>query len=171
MLWFILSEYPLDECSMFGDVVFMRWHKYSQCFDLFFQSILQMSVQCLGMLCLWDAISTLSALIYSFRVSSRWVFYVWWCCVYEMASLLSVLWFILSEYPPYECSMFGDVVFMRCHQNLVYDDNAGHCRYHMSRNMRFPTMWYVRPAKPQISLRICPVWSEVLQVAWVFYDC
>ena len=21
--------------------------------------------------------------------------------------------------------------------------------------MRFPTMWYVRPAKPQISLRIC----------------
>ena len=25
---------------------------------------------------------------------------------------------------------------------------------HMSRNMKFPTMWYVRPAKPQISLRI-----------------
>ena len=25
---------------------------------------------------------------------------------------------------------------------------------HMSRDMRFPTMWYVRPAKPQISLRI-----------------
>ena len=25
---------------------------------------------------------------------------------------------------------------------------------HMSRGMRFPTMWYVRPAKPQISLRI-----------------
>ena len=24
----------------------------------------------------------------------------------------------------------------------------------MSRNMRFPTMWYVRPAKPQISLRL-----------------
>ena len=24
----------------------------------------------------------------------------------------------------------------------------------MSRDMRFPTMWYVRPAKPQISLRI-----------------
>ena len=27
----------------------------------------------------------------------------------------------------------------------------------MSRDMRFPTMWYVRPAKPQISLRICAV--------------
>ena len=25
---------------------------------------------------------------------------------------------------------------------------------YMSRDMRFPTMWYVRPAKPQISLRI-----------------
>ena len=25
---------------------------------------------------------------------------------------------------------------------------------HVSRYMRFPTMWYVRPAKPQISLRI-----------------
>ena len=37
--------------------------------------------------------------------------------------------------------------------------------------MSFPTMWYVRPAKPQISLRIRAVWSESLLVAWVFYDC
>ena len=37
--------------------------------------------------------------------------------------------------------------------------------------MRFPTMWYVRPAKPLISLRIRAVWSEPLLVAWVFYDC
>ena len=28
---------------------------------------------------------------------------------------------------------------------------------HMSRHMRFPTMWYLRPAKPQISLRVHPV--------------
>ena len=27
----------------------------------------------------------------------------------------------------------------------------------LSRHMRFPTMWYVRPVKPQISLRICAV--------------
>ena len=27
----------------------------------------------------------------------------------------------------------------------------------MSQCMRFPTMWYVRPEKPQISLRICAV--------------
>ena len=37
--------------------------------------------------------------------------------------------------------------------------------------MRFPTMWYVRPAKPQISLRIRAVWSEPLLVAWIFYEC
>ena len=41
----------------------------------------------------------------------------------------------------------------------------------MSPCMRFPTMWFVRPAKPQISLRICAVWSEPLHVAWVFYGC
>ena len=39
----------------------------------------------------------------------------------------------------------------------------------MSSNMRFPTMWYVRPAKPQISLRICAAWSEPLLDAWIFY--
>ena len=33
------------------------------------------------------------------------------------------------------------------------------------------TMWYVRPAKPQISLHIHTVWSESLLVAWIFYEC
>ena len=37
--------------------------------------------------------------------------------------------------------------------------------------MRFPTMWYVRPAKAKTSLCIRAVWSESLQVAWIFYDC
>ena len=41
----------------------------------------------------------------------------------------------------------------------------------LSQCMRFPTMGYVRPAKPQISLRIRAVWSEPLHVAWAFYDC
>ena len=41
----------------------------------------------------------------------------------------------------------------------------------MSRDMRFPTMWYVRPAKAQISLRIRAVWSEPLLIAWIFYEC
>ena len=38
-------------------------------------------------------------------------------------------------------------------------------RMHFSRDMRFPTMWYVRPAKPQISLCIRTVWSEPLLAA------
>ena len=41
---------------------------------------------------------------------------------------------------------------------------------YFSRDMRFPTMWYVRPAKPQTSLRIRAVWSEPLPVAWIFYE-
>ena len=49
------------------------------------------------------------------------------------------------------------------HIMLKYQ-NLSHC-------MRFPTMWYVRPAKPQISLRIRAVWSEPLLVTWLFYDC
>ena len=35
-----------------------------------------------------------------------------------------------------------------------------HNQNNMSRDMRFPTMWYVRPAKAQTSLRIRAVWSE-----------
>ena len=38
-------------------------------------------------------------------------------------------------------------------------------------DMRFPTMWYVRPAKTQISLRRHAVWSEPLLVAWILYAC
>ena len=41
----------------------------------------------------------------------------------------------------------------------------------MSCDMRFPTMWYVRPTKAQTSLRIPAVWSEPLLVAWIFHEC
>ena len=41
----------------------------------------------------------------------------------------------------------------------------------MSRSMTKPTKWPVRPAKTQISLGICPVWSESLLCAhWVAKD-
>ena len=42
---------------------------------------------------------------------------------------------------------------------------------HMSRDMGFPTMWYVQPTKPLISLRICADWPEPLLVGWTFYEC
>ena len=48
-------------------------------------------------------------------------------------------------------------VFVRCKQLAAYEP--------VHRCMRFPTMWYVRPAKPPISLRIRAVWSEPLLVA------
>ena len=41
----------------------------------------------------------------------------------------------------------------------------------LSQCMRFPTIWYLRPAKPQISLRIRAVWSEPLLVARISYEC
>ena len=72
-----------------------------------------------------------------------------------------------------------------CLSNLVFRDLVTHMTnlffanmkwlislpmtMHFSRDMRFPTMWYVRQAKAQISLRIR--WSEPLLVAWIFCDC
>ena len=40
----------------------------------------------------------------------------------------------------------------------------------MSHNMRFPTMWYLRPLKTQISLHIRAYWSESLLGSWIVYD-
>ena len=79
-------------------------------------------------------------------------------------SLPKIGWDIRGWVPPalswkYE-DMAPGIFFLRTEQNII-----------MSRGTRFPTMWYVRPAKPQISLRIRAVWSEPLLVAWVFYDC
>ena len=40
-----------------------------------------------------------------------------------------------------------------------------------SRGMGFQTMWCVRLANVQTSLRIRAVWSEPLLVARIFYEC
>ena len=52
------------------------------------------------------------------------------------------------------------------------------CTYHLNSKVvnielrhEIPTMWYVRPAKPQISLHIWAVWSEPLLVTSIFFDC
>ena len=37
---------------------------------------------------------------------------------------------------------------------MQVEENETECKYHMSRGMRFPSMWYVRPAKAHTSLRI-----------------
>ena len=61
-----------------------------------------------------------------------------------------------------ECALTGLIMA----EILSYSKN-----YHMSQCMRLSTMWFVRPAKPQISLRIRAALSETLLVALVFYDC
>ena len=40
---------------------------------------------------------------------------------------------------------------------IMPNDSIVNCFIIMSRGMRFPTMWYVRPAKTRTSLRICAV--------------
>ena len=52
-----------------------------------------------------------------------------------------------------------------------WDINEYQIGHQMSRDMRFPTMWYVRPAKSQTSLRIRADWSRPLLLAWIFYNC
>ena len=64
----------------------------------------------------------------------------------------------------------------QAYQELIMKANVRLCircleRIWLSSDMRFPTMWYVGPAKPQISLRICTVCSEPLLVAWIIYEC
>ena len=44
------------------------------------------------------------------------------------------------------------------------------CDFQQCGILRFPTMWYMRPAKPQISLHIRAVRSEPFLVALIFYD-
>ena len=43
---------------------------------------------------------------------------------------------------------------MRGGRQNILNTNVTRAEGNMSHDMRFPTMWYVRPAKPQISLRI-----------------
>ena len=52
---------------------------------------------------------------------------------------------------------------------IVYFVASSHDK--LRRNMRCPTMWYVRPAIPQISMYKRTVWCEPLLVVWIFYGC
>ena len=58
---------------------------------------------------------------------------------------------------------------------MIIVQTCGSCNllviYPLSQCVRFPTIWYVRPARAQTSLRIRAVWSEPLLVAWIFYEC
>ena len=45
-------------------------------------------------------------------------------------------------------------VFTKPCQSRHQKDHNSEYNLYLSRDMGFPTMWYVRPTKPQISLRI-----------------
>ena len=63
---------------------------------------------------------------------------------FSLLLLLPVIAFMTGVMDVYICiSLFQEKV------------NYELCQSKMSRNMKFSTMWYVRPAKPQISLCIC----------------
>ena len=75
-----------------------------------------------------------------------------------------------STFVRYSCKLQGYWEYKHCALESVtgpysLDDKE------ISPDMRFPTMWYVRPEKSQTGLRIRAVRSEPLLVAWVPYDC
>ena len=92
-----------------------------------------------------------------------YLFFVWIC--QQPCMLTDLIWFGASIS---ETLFHWDVTqhYAKFPSTKIYNTNII-----MSQCIWFPTMWYVRPAKPQISLRILAVWSEPLLVAWVFYDC
>ena len=71
----------------------------------------------------------------------------------------------------YNFTLKNCVVVSLTHLSRMDSGRTGWYTKQMCSDMRFPIMWYVRPAKSQISLRIRAVWSEHLLVAWIFYEC
>ena len=104
----------------------------------------------------------------------------WGSCVIDIVWKLSVTWTFTLLSPSKRNCLPTDDFRVFCIVNprdygvryprRVFENDFSLLVY-MSRDMRFPRMWYVRPAKPQISLGICAVWSEPLLVAWISYDC
>ena len=73
--------------------------------------------------------------------------YVYCIFVTFQCGILGQVWYLIVLFPDLCRLSYFDSMINDCHIPKSY----------MSRDMRFPTMWYVRPAKPQISLRICAV--------------
>ena len=73
-----------------------------------------------------------------------------------------VLFPAASYHPPFSSTctyitgrMSGFCSVITISLDVLYDER--NVWQNMNRDMRYPTMWYVRPAKPQNSLRICAV--------------
>ena len=94
----------------------------------------------------------------------------WWTCMWIRPRTICTA-FQWRYKGLVSCNKYPNFVYwLRCFL-AVYIPIFQPVWLHLSRCMRFLTMWYVRPAKPPISLSIGAVWSEPLLAAWVFYDC
>ena len=79
-------------------------------------------------------------------------------CLFLSGRLRQVLLYISH----FRSFIFSPDVLIRLDYHGKFDrEHVSDLNLHMSRGMRFPTMWYVQ---------ICPVWSEPLLVPWIFYD-
>ena len=66
----------------------------------------------------------------------------------------------------YKQTMARVVIYKRNHIYTRFNLCSTASHLNLSRLMTKPTKWSVRPAKPQISLGIRPVWSESSRSAW-----
>ena len=137
-------------------------------------AVLLLLIRCWLLLPLCDSVIVLCFVVRYFvsilvLQSSRWGREGWLLLLNLSSRCLMIVvqvWLFLAM--PRVCLQFVIVVFPDV---LTYYFCGKIAHTYMSQCMRFPTMWYVRPAKPQISLPIRAVWSDTLLVAWVFYDC
>ena len=83
-----------------------------------------------------------------------------WCLVMVERLFLVVpqgrLQFVIVVFPDHTHLLFFRPTSNR-QRMLSVHRQEGSLYKNMSRDMRFPTMWFVRPARPQISLRMCAV--------------
>ena len=87
-----------------------------------------------------------------------------WNRIYQLEGSMINFWDVLV--------LLDFLIHIYIYGIIHYTYLRGHrLEFQMSCDMRFPTMWYVRTSKPQISLRIHIVWSEPLLVAWISYEC
>ena len=106
-----------------------------------------LSVPCSLVVTCWEGLTS--------WLSCMWYFLVFLSLSHNLYGVLCQVWYLIV-WIPYMCL-------------LPYFDSVS--AHYLSQCMRFPTMCYVRPAKPQTSLRVRAVWSEPLLVAWIFYEC
>ena len=91
-------------------------------------------------------------------------FYIFW----DTLSQLMRLWYLSHRRPAKaQASLIIRTVSpepsLFCTMSLLANKNRW---VNLSRLMTKPTKWHVRPAKIQISLGICPFWSESSPSAW-----